>query len=318
MDLATWVKQAYGLGDEVQSALEMNLQLCAKSISALNAVTPRFDEETLTGAMIGAFVGSYPLCAASFPAASDDALQWRSYGKSDRGQFGESRAGADFALVLLIPNRAPRLAIFQAKSDAPERKVANRIYVGQIKKVKTYPRDAHGKIDKTSNDFTIERRNQLKALTNTALQIQRCAESNPGLSDLRWVHYLGQFESGVVAVPISEIASTVQISITWASVETVDLRPGLGVALDELLRDACLDQPRYWLKLTAGEEKLLPNPVNLTHLAEMLPVVVGGGEGFMRMAFTITDIEPIPLSADIFAAPPPAPDAVVATSSPKM
>jgi len=95
----------------------------------LNKVAPRFDEETLTGAMIGA----YPLCAASYPETQEDALQWRSYGKNNRGSFGESGAGADFAMMILIPNRKPRLAIFQAKSDASRKKVKNRLYVGQIK-----------------------------------------------------------------------------------------------------------------------------------------------------------------------------------------
>ena len=214
MDLADWVKQVYQLDGSVRSALEMNLQLGAKSISALNCVSPRFDEETLTGAMIGAFVGSYPLCAASYPGTSDDALQWRSYGKSDRGKFGESSAGADFALMLLIPNREPRLAIFQAKSDASTWKKNNRLYVGQIKSSKHYEKDTQGN---PTGNATVKYRNQIKALTDAALKIHRLVKPLAALNDLHWVHYLGQFEGGVVAVPLSKIAATVQSSISKLS-----------------------------------------------------------------------------------------------------
>ncbi len=318
MDLATWVKRAYGLGDDVQSALEMNLQLCAKSISALNAVDPRFDEETLTGAMIGAFVGSHPLSAASYPGAVEDALQWRSYGKNDRGDFGESRAGADFALMLLIPGKAPRLAIFQAKSDASKAKVKNRLYVGQIKKSKVYLKDAQGKVDKSSGSFAIVHRNQVKALTDASLAIHRLVKHSADLVDLHWVHYLGQFQGGVVAVPISQIAEVVKTSIVNVSVESVDISAVVSCPLDELLRDACLDAPSYWLKIDQHMVEQLPPPVDLTALAEMMPVVVGGGAGNMALTFNIAGVEPAPLTDIVVAASPPAPDAEHVPGGPGM
>ncbi|MCW2039290.1 hypothetical protein [Xanthomonas campestris] len=317
MDLAAWVKQSYGLGDDVQSAIEMNLQLCAKSISALNTVSPRFDEETLTGAMIGALVGSYPLCAASYPGSVKDALQWRSYGKNDRGEFGESRTGADFALMLLVPNKAPRLAIFQAKSDASKGKANNRLYVGQIKQSELYPKDARGRSDKTTGSFAVVHRNQVKALTDASLSIHRLIESTAGLSDLRWVHYLGQFESGVVAVPISKIAEVVQTSIANVSVESVDISADISCPLDRLLRDACLDDPSCWLKIDLDMGEHLPPPVDLTQLSEMMPVVVGGGGGDMGMTFTIAGADPAPLTGVIVAASPPAPDATYEPPTPR-
>ncbi|APO94874.1 hypothetical protein [Xanthomonas vesicatoria] len=318
MDLADWVKQAYRLGDDVQSALEMNLQLSARSISALNSVSPRFDEETLTGAMIGAFVGSYPLYAASYPGSEEDALQWRSFGKSDRGEFGESRVGADFALVLLIPNKAPRLAIFQAKSDASRAKVKNRLYVGQIKQTKVYPKDDQGNIDRESGSFDVIKRNQVKALTEASLAIHRLVKRSAGIEDLHWVHYLGQFRDGVVAVPISKIANVVQTSIVNVSVESVDIDQAISCPLDELLRDACREEPSYWLRTDLNLSGHLPKPVDLTRLAEMMPVVVGGGASEMGLRFTIANVAPTSLVTVIVAAPPPAPNATAAPRGPRM
>ncbi|MCC8619402.1 hypothetical protein [Xanthomonas vesicatoria] len=318
MDLADWVKQAYRLGDDVQSALEMNLQLSARSISALNSVSPRFDEETLTGAMIGAFVGSYPLCAASYPGSEEDALQWRSFGKSDRGEFGESRVGADFALALLIPNKAPRLAIFQAKSGASKAKVKNRLYVGQIKKTKFLLKDDQGHIDSESGSYGVIHRNQVKALTDASLAIHRLVKRSADIEDLHWVHYLGQFRDGVVAVPIAKIADVVRDSIVNVSVESVDINQAISCPLDELLRDACREEPLYWLKTDLNLPDHLPKPVDLTRLAEIMPVVVGGGAGEMGLRFTIANVAPTSLVTVIVAAPPPAPNATAAPRGPRM
>ncbi|RXK64260.1 hypothetical protein ERT44_16390 [Stenotrophomonas sp. MA5] len=315
MELADWVKQAYRLG-EVQSALEMNLQLCAKSISALNKVDPRFDEETLTGAMIGAFVGAYPLCAASYPGTQEDALQWRSYGKNDRGRFGESRAGADFAMMILIPNKKPRLAIFQAKSDA-SKKIKDRLYVGQIKKSKVYPTTPDGKVDKSAGTFTEVHRNQVKALTDTALTIHGLVDPSARLEDLRWVHYLGQFEGGVVAVPISNIAGVVRTSIADVSVEKVFINASNSHPLHEVLLDACGAVPKHWLEIDVDISATMPPPVDLTDLVEMMPVVVGGGTEAMTMTFTIDGVESAALVDVIVSSSPPTPAATAVPSGPK-
>lgn len=317
MEFADWVKKTYGLGDDVQSALEMNLQLCAKSISALNKVTPRFDEEPLTGAMIGAFVGSYPLCAASYPGPAEDALQWRSYGKNDPSSFGETATGADFALMLLIPNRPPRLAIFQAKSDASKSKVNNRLYVGQIKKSKKYPKDAKGKVVEGTGSFYVVYRNQVKTLTDTALAIHRHVNPSAKLKDLSWVHYLGQFVSGVVAVPISKITGFVETSIAEVSVESVDLNAHNSLPFEDLLIDACKPVPDYWLEIGVDLDGVMPTPVDLTKLANMMPVVVGGGAGAMAMTFTMSGIEPTALGSVIVSSSPTTPAATAAPMAPK-
>lgn len=279
MTMAEWVKRSFGLQD-VNSALEVNLQVAAQFIEALNNVTPRFDEETLTGAMLGAFVGAYPLGAAAFPE-SKGALEWSSYGKADRGEFGEKNAGADFALMVVFPNKAPRLAIFQAKSDASKSAKLNQLKVGQIK---SYIVKA---VDAAQNETeSVEYRNQIVALTNTGLDIAGLIKKNAQLKDLNWIYYMCQFDRGVLAVPISNIVSEVTISINENKVVYVDVNPELAVSLGDLIKDACADDPKHWLKLSCNLEEYLPKKVDLSDLVDLVPIVVGGsGDASLNIEF---------------------------------
>ncbi|UXA60028.1 hypothetical protein M0D48_13400 [Xanthomonas prunicola] len=117
MDFRDWVVASLDLPKNINSAIELNLQLAAKTVEALNGSSSRLDEETLTGAMIGALVAAHPMSAASFPSDQASAIQWSGYAKHGSGINSERSSGADFALVISLPDGRLRLAIFQAKSD---------------------------------------------------------------------------------------------------------------------------------------------------------------------------------------------------------
>ena len=179
MTLEEWVKASLGLNDGVSSAIEVNFHIAAMSVEALNNVSPRLDEESLTGAMIGAFVAAQPLSAAAFPGVDKEALQWASYGKNDRGKFGERNSGADFALVVMLPGGRSRLAIFQAKSDQSKSAKKNTLPVGQIK-------DDGLAMLPGSKELVRVRRNQVKNLTDSAIEVASGGGSKADLKDLYW------------------------------------------------------------------------------------------------------------------------------------
>lgn len=131
MDFRDWVVASLGLPGNIDSAIKMNLQLAAKTVKALNGATTRLDEETLTGAMIGALVSAHPMSAASYPADSETAIRWSSYTKHGGKIHSERNSGADFALVLAFPDGCLRLAIFKPKATGPRRLPRTRLSLGR-------------------------------------------------------------------------------------------------------------------------------------------------------------------------------------------
>lgn len=299
MELGDWVKISLGLDDCVRSAIEVNFHIAAMSIEALNRASPRFDEEALTAAMVGAFVAAQPLSAAAFPKVGDEALMWASYGKNDRGSFGERNSGADFALVVMLPDGSSRLAIFQAKSDHSKSSKKNILPVGSIK-------DDVETCMLSSGEPVRIRRNQIKKLAETAINIASKNASRTGLEDICWVHYLCQFENGVFAVPISCLAEEVRESINKVCVVDVDISKKICTSLHKILKDALSDEPKHWLRIDGSVESNVPQTIDLTSLIKLMPVVVGGSEGGLA-SLMLGDVRPVILTNSLKAAPAPGP-----------
>jgi len=279
----------------------MNLRLAARTVQALNQASSRLDEETLTGAMIGALVSAHPMSAASFPADPASAIQWSGYSKHGSDAHSERNSGADFAMVLSLPDGRLRLAIFQAKSDWGQSATKNMLVVGQIKDVSAVEDDS-GAIIKSAH-----RRNQIEALVEAAINIQLKNGKVVSVSGLRWVYYLCQFQDGIKAVALSEIEKSVQLSIRTVRPVKVPLAPNMGRSLDALLKCGCRQETMCWLELSTPVKGMLPPPIDLSALVELMPVVVGreGSKG-PRLEFGL-DVDVIELSHPLVALPEPAP-----------
>lgn len=301
MEFKDWVIASLGLGEGVETALEMNLRLAARTVQALNQASSRLDEETLTGAMIGALVSAHPMSAASFPADPASAIQWSGYSKHGSDAHSERNSGADFAMVLSLPDGRLRLAIFQAKSDWGQSATKNMLVVGQIKDVSAVEDDS-GAIIKSAH-----RRNQIEALVEAAINIQLKNGKVVSVSGLRWVYYLCQFQDGIKAVALSEIEKSVQLSIRTVRPVKVPLAPNMGRSLDALLKCGCRQETMCWLELSTPVKGMLPPPIDLSALVELMPVVVGreGSKG-PRLEFGL-DVDVIELSHPLVALPEPAP-----------
>ena len=269
MDFRDWVVASLDLPGNIDSAIEMNLQLAAKTIKALNGATTRLDEETLTGAMIGALVSAHPMSAASYPADPETAIRWSSYTKHGGKTDSERNSGADFALVLALPDGRLRLAIFQAKSDWSASSTKNTLVVGQIKQSPEV-KDEAGRIIRRS-----QRRNQVEALVKAGNAIQFKEDGRLSVQNLTWVHYLCQFKDGVRAVALSDIEDDVRSSITLRKEVRVRLNTEDGTGLDKLLEEGCVAGGIGWLEISSLDGGALPTPIDLSALIQLMPVVVG-------------------------------------------
>lgn len=301
MEFRDWVIASMGLIGGVKSAIEMNVRLAAKTVQALNKASNRLDEETLTGAMIGALVSSHPMSAASFPADPASAVRWSSYAKHGSGAHSERNAGADFALVLSLPEGRLRVAIVQAKSDWSASSTKNTLVIGQMKDVPEV-KDVNGVVLSPAH-----RRNQVEALVKAANSLQFKGDERSSVSNLSWVYYLCQFEVGIRAIALSEIEDEVLQSISAEEKVKVELLPTSGICLDELLRHGCRRRSPHWLELGVLEEGKLPPSIDLSALVELMPVVVGreGSKG-PKLKFGL-DVDVVELSQPLVALPEPAP-----------
>lgn len=301
MEFKDWVIASLSLGEGVETALEMNLRLAAKTVQALNQASSRLDEETLTGAMIGALVSAHPMSAASFPADPASAISWSGYSKHGSDAHSERNSGADFAMVLSLPDGRLRLAIFQAKSDWGQSATKNMLVVGQIKDVPAVVDDSGAVIE------SAHRRNQIEALVEAASNIQSKNGKVVSVSGLRWVYYLCQFQDGIKAVALSEIKESVLSSIRTVKPVKVRLAPTMGRSLDALLECGCRQETKCWLELSTPVEGMLPPPIDLSALVELMPVVVGreSSKG-PKLEFGL-DVDVVELSQPLAGLPEPAP-----------
>lgn len=258
MDVSHWL-QGY-LGFEIQSlcVLECNCCLAAKAIQALNLAQSRLDEESVTAALIGCLVASLPLSALAKGESEDYDFAWHHYRKQGSGQDAEPMSGADFALLLSLPNGKKRLAIFQAKSDSSKHAKENNLNLGQQRKV-------NGK-------YVL----QLRTLVATAQKIARLnpplkAGDHSKLSTIGWVHYLCQHKQGTYTLPLKFIAKNVNSILNnkpeaRKKIPIEDKTP--KVDLMHLFRDGFKDDPSYWLNLTAQTD--LPQAIQMTELAGLM------------------------------------------------
>jgi len=300
MEFRDWAVAALGLPSNIDSAIEMTLQLAAKSVSALNGAASRLDEETMTGAMIGALVSAHPMSAASYPADPETAIRWSSYTKYGNAVQSERNSGADFALVLSLPGGDLRLAVFQAKSDWSVSSKKNTLVIGQIKDVPEV---------KDENEVVIVpagRRNQVDALVRASNKIQ-FNKVRTTVHNLTWVHYLCQFESGIKALALSEVQAAVRASIRRNKAVRVHLAPSDGKELGLLLKQGCVVGGHGWLDMSGIGNGVVPPEIDLSALVDLMPVVIGR-DGSAGPLFKMgPDVMVVDLSKPLLDIPEPAP-----------
>ena len=144
------------------------------------------DEETTTGALLGAIAASAPLCFEAYDQNPD--FNWVRYPKSGQGSTAEPSTGADFALMLRVNETTCRFAVFQAKRTnssgtfsvhqiSPERAGTSKPPEPQFIRLTDYAK------------------NLLTGIRNKKTKTNQ----------LTWVHYLSYEPSSIFATPVAAL-----------------------------------------------------------------------------------------------------------------
>ncbi|EKT4070754.1 hypothetical protein QEG16_000771 [Stenotrophomonas maltophilia] len=168
-----------------KNALMATFQVAVKDFIA-SAHFEGNDEETTTGALLGAIAATAPWAFKAFDQEPD--FNWIRYAKSGNSRTTEPSSGADFALVLRVTKSLCRIALFQAKRAnkdgsfsvhqiSPAREAEGKIPEPQFLRLTDY---AHGLLD------------AVKGLATTA-------------KTLHWVHYLSYERAAIIATPLSDL-----------------------------------------------------------------------------------------------------------------
>ena len=211
----------------------------------------RFDEETITAALLGSLAGGLPWVVPAVgsraPEGSD--IAWGHFakkGSSEKHMVAETNAGADFALTIRIAPDRVRLGLFQAKR--PKDRATRKIL-----------------IFKDTPD-QMKQKAQFRALRKTALEITESVLGRSAwLLDLHWVHYLGYLRHGPVAVPLPALHSHAAAATTIKTPTFVDVTfdvPDEARPLMHLLSGAVAMPPGVecpgWLEMTPAQANCFP------------------------------------------------------------
>ncbi|WP_179570863.1 hypothetical protein [Xanthomonas sp. JAI131] len=173
-------------GEELErSALSATFQLACNGFICSEYFS-NADEETTTGALLGAIAATAPWCFQALSQEPD--LNWIRFAKSGNARNAEPSTGADFALILRVTDKLSRLAIFQAKCAdscgnfsvhqiSPERASQEKIPEPQFIRLMDFARDVEN-----------------------AIQVSE--ESRKLLS---WVHYIAYEPDAIIATPLSAL-----------------------------------------------------------------------------------------------------------------
>lgn len=251
---------AFAAGDSLIATLR-HAGLCCNRLSEAGLL----DEETTTGAVLGALAGSYPLIAEE---RDSQPIRWHRFTKKP-AQHGDSEAanGADFALAILGENGETRLALFQAKKSA-----IRETSTGWKVNLRHVVKSATG--DEEAQMITLERLGL--ALTMLAKNPAKLSEPDgaPPEPRLSWVHYLLYGPGTPVCIPLSDMDGCLEAErLLIGSVNYFEFKPESQPSFIEVLAEVSALAPMSWLTIAT--------PVlfgGLPAYLQVLPVLVGGTE----------------------------------------
>lgn len=251
------------------------------------------NEETFTGALLGALATAGGVLASFDQTATGSPIWWGSYRKFSGGEFLDSEAGsgADFALLLVPEPGQARLAIFQAKrfevhkDDEALPLLEARQFV-DFNRIP--PKTKDGKQREPQMFVLVETgRRIFAAVTGRAyhpnLRIDLAQKfkdptvdvvTEGGLHKLDWIHYLIYTQGAPRSVPLCELGSAYKKEVLRKKSPTRYELPGQSEPVLELLARGPEKQHKGWLSL--GFEEAVSHLPSLTNL---MPVIVGDGTG---------------------------------------
>lgn len=161
--------------------LSAALLIAAIRLQAKHSET-QLKEEEFTSALAGIFMGNIPWLSLLFPTIHMPGFDHATYSKSSRDSKSESATGADFAILIHLPNGQARVAVFQAK-------ICNK-----------------------NGSLSIHQMAPARDGKTPQPQLLRLAEYGNNICSkltkencLDWVHYCGYSETSSFCIPLSNI-----------------------------------------------------------------------------------------------------------------
>lgn len=176
-------------GEELElSALSVTFQLACNGFICSEYFS-NADEETTTGALLGAIASTAPWCFQALSQEPD--FNWIRFAKSGNARNAEPSTGADFALILRVTDKLSRLAIFQAKCAdnygnfsvhqiSPGRANQDKIPEPQFIRLMDFARDVENAIPASEESIKL----------------------------LNWVHYIAYEPDAIIATPLAALRAT--------------------------------------------------------------------------------------------------------------
>lgn len=204
------------------------------------------DEEAMTGALLGAIAASLPWCAVAYGGPQGQQCAWRRFKKGGHAEDSESFTGGDFALLVRLPEKKVRLAIFQAKK-AKNRKAP---YI-----------DVHHLSSQGGKRYEPQFMRLLKNGWKTSGAKRK---KDKVVAGLHWVHYIAYSADGILTLPVScledvheyyRAASDSSIGSAPVALGSRPTRP-----LHSVISDGCNERirsPSGWLETTEDDAKIL-------------------------------------------------------------
>lgn len=244
--------------------------------------TECLDEETLTGAILGALSTAFAYEAEVRDQThhhNSGQFSWARYNKgSANNKESEAYNGADFALVLVDAEGKAKIAISQAKRGKAVRPKTE----GRFWSIETFH------LTNNSKGVAVP---QIEALTRSAQAIQqadtsprpvsepmihRFYKNHPSVDGLTWVHYLAYIKGSALCFPLSDMSNLLEKSMKpGVSSAKFEFDPSSKesnyVSIFDVLEDGISAEPKHWLPLKYDESiEALPT------LIDLMPVYFSG------------------------------------------
>lgn len=235
--------------DRPANFLSASLQLAVLQLVTAG-LSRNADEETYTGALLGAFCSTSFFCASGFPKKAGPHMCWQRHSKNSKGHDGEKHTGADFTLIIRTDDNFARAAVFQAKNS--------KSGIGSFE------------VDHVSPE-TDERpaEQQIIRLVDHCLRIMtqvvkvgsgkedQSAPSIPSVEDLDWTHYLVYHNYSNACCRLSNLRESYQAAREEKIPGRVRLKEADAIPLVDLLAAGCREDTskvRGWISLESLTE----------------------------------------------------------------
>ncbi|WP_312348047.1 hypothetical protein [Stenotrophomonas acidaminiphila] len=202
------------------------------------------DEESFTGALLGAFCQTSRLATAGTPATSDSSLTWRRHNKNGKDYLSERSTGADFSLIIRHDDDFAVAAVFQAKNGQSKIGSFDASHMSP-----ELPEQGRGK----ELQFCRIRDYCYHILSN----FNPPKENKSGLKDLDWAHYLVYERFAVYCSPLSSLSLIQDHIANDLKCGAVRYKEHSYSVFTDLLREGCAPgraKRTGWLSLNSKDE----------------------------------------------------------------